>query len=94
MIRQSQLGLKPLIEINLASITRKESGELDISQSTVAGHVHDLDKSIQNYPTVPHVAKILQNFWLTQVVKSNEYVRIYESGVTSEIYELVMTSET
>ena len=36
--------------------------ELDISQSSMAGHLRNLSKSNQNCWIVPHVRKILQNF--------------------------------
>ena len=52
------------IEANPASFPRKVSGELDILQSSVDHHLHDYGKHNKNYPLVPHVTKILQNFWL------------------------------
>ena len=54
-------------EANLVSSTWRVSGEFDISPSSVHHYLHDLGQSIQSCQIVPHVTKILQNFWLTQV---------------------------
>ena len=54
------------IEANLVSSTQRVSGELHILQTSVVGHFHDLCKSTQSW-FVPHVTKILQNFWLTRI---------------------------
>ena len=72
MIRQSQVGLKlwiyeamlQAIEANPASITQSK---FDISWFSVVCHRVELGKSIQSYSIVPHVTKILQNFWLMLV---------------------------
>ena len=56
-----------VLEAHLASSTERVSGELSISQSSVIRHFHNHGKSIQSYQIVPHINKILQNFWLTYV---------------------------
>ena len=43
------------IEANLASSTRRVSGELSISQSCMLRHFHQIDKNILSYRIVPHV---------------------------------------
>ena len=53
------------IESNLASNNKRISGELGFSQSRVVCHLHNISKSIWSYLIVPHITKILQNFWLT-----------------------------
>ena len=50
------------IESNLASNTRRVSGKLAISQSSVVHHLHDLNKIFQTWQISPHATKILQNF--------------------------------
>ena len=50
------------------SSTQRVSGRLSISQSSVDQQLHDDSKSIQNNQIEPHVTKILQNFWLTQLL--------------------------
>ena len=55
------------IEENLVSNSRRVSGELGISQTSVVRHLHVLGKSTRRRWIVPHVTKILQNFWLTLV---------------------------
>ena len=57
------------IEANPVRRTWRVSGEFIISQSMVL-HLHDPSKSIWSYQIVPHVTKILQNFWLTLVCLS------------------------
>ena len=52
---------------NLVSSSRGVSGELSISQSNIFHHFHNLSKSIWSFWIVPHIIKILQNFWLTLV---------------------------
>ena len=52
------------IETNLVSSTRRVSGELGISQSNIIHHLHDHSKSIWSCWILPHITKILQNFWL------------------------------
>ena len=75
-IRQSQQGLKPLIlrwgrapnhKGKPASSTLRVSGELGVLQSSVFRHIYDICKSIKSCRTMPHISKILQNRWLTQV---------------------------
>ena len=55
------------IETNLASSTRRVSGKLSISQSSVVYQIHDLCKRTQNYQILPDITKVLQNFWITLV---------------------------
>ena len=55
------------IEANPENRIGRVSGELSITHSSVVCHLHNLSKSIQSCGIVPHIAKILQNFWLTQV---------------------------
>ena len=55
------------IAANPTSNTRRVSGKLNGSQCYVIRHLDDLNKSIQRCRIVPHVTKILQNFWPTQV---------------------------
>ena len=61
-IMQGQVGL------NLASSTRRVSDEFGVSQSNEVWYLHGLNKSLQRCWIVPHITKILQNFWLTQVL--------------------------
>ena len=44
------------------------SDDLRISQLSIVHHLHDLSKNIQSCWIVPHVTKILQNFWLIIVI--------------------------
>ena len=53
------------VEVNPVISTQRVSGEFGILQSSVVHHFHDYSKSC---PIVPHVTKILQNFWLIQVI--------------------------
>ena len=62
-----QVGLKLDFVINPASSSRRVSGELTISNSIVVHPIHNVGKSTQSCWIVPHVTKILQNFWLTLV---------------------------
>ena len=55
------------IEANSVISIRRVSGELGISQVWVV-HLHDFLKSIGSCRIVPPITKILQNFWLTQVL--------------------------
>ena len=50
------------IEANLVSNTRRVSGELSISQSSVVHHLHDFSKNLRRSQTLLHANKILQNF--------------------------------
>ena len=57
-------------EANLVSSTRRVSDELGILQFNVLHHFQDyLSKSTQIWYTVPYITKILQNFYLTPVIK-------------------------
>ena len=56
------------IEAIAASSTRRVSGELGISQSSVVRQFHDRGKGRWSYQIVPHVTKILQNFRFTLVI--------------------------
>ena len=56
------------IEVNPVSSSWRVSGKLGISQSSMIHHFHNLGKSIWNCRIVPHIIKILQNFWLTLVI--------------------------
>ena len=53
------------IEANTASSTQRVSSELSLLQSSIVDHIHNLSKNIWSCWIVSHVAKILQNFWLT-----------------------------
>ena len=59
------------IEANLASSTWRVSGEL----GSVVYHLNNFGKSLRSRQIVPHITKILQNFWLTLVlfVGSSKY---------------------
>ena len=61
---------------NPVSSTQRVSGELGISQSSVVCHLHDLDKSSQNYWIELHITKILQDFWLI-LVHAQYFKKIY-----------------
>ena len=54
---------------NLVSSTQRVSGKLSISQSSVLCHLYIFNKSIWSSLTVPHISKILQNFWFSIVSK-------------------------
>ena len=54
-------------EANLASNCQRVPGGLSISQFSMVHHLH-FCKSIRSCQIVLHVTKILQNFWLTQIV--------------------------
>ena len=64
--RDSEAALQ-VIKTNLVSGNWRASSELDLSQSSVICHFHNLGKSIQSCRIVSYVIKILQNFWLTWV---------------------------
>ena len=55
------------IEANLVSSTWRVSGKLSISPSNWVHHPHNLGKCTKSCWIVPHITKIVQNFWLTQV---------------------------
>ena len=55
------------VEANPTSNTPRVSRKLRISQSSMINQLHDLSKSIWSCWIVPHIIKILQNFWLTFV---------------------------
>ena len=56
------------IKVNPRSSPGRVSSELSISQFSVVHHLFDLSKSIRSYWILPHVTKISQNFWLTQLL--------------------------
>ena len=63
-----------ILEANPVSSARRVSGELDISLSRAVRHFLGLDQSIRSCcRIVPHVNKILQNFWLTRVLFANAF---------------------
>ena len=55
------------IEANLVNSTQRVSDELSISQSSMICYLNKLGKNIWSCQIVPHISKILQNFWLTLV---------------------------
>ena len=57
------------IEANPVSSTRRVSGELSLSQSSVVFHIHDLSKYIKSCRIMFHITKILQNFHLLKSKK-------------------------
>ena len=52
-------------EANPVIDPQKLSGMSGISQSNDVHHLHDLSNIIPSWRIVPHLTKILQNFWLT-----------------------------
>ena len=62
----SEAGVKAN-ETERASSSQRVKGEFSILQSCEVRHFHDFGKNIRSYRIVPHVTKILQNFWLTLV---------------------------
>ena len=81
VIKKSQVSLKAwsseavfqVIEAKLIRSTRRVSGELGISQTSVLRHLYDLGKSICSCWIVTPVNKILQNFNQTLYI----YIHIY-----------------
>ena len=56
------------VAANLVSSTQRVSGKLSISQSRVVPQLHNFGKCIKICWIIPHITKILQNIWLTQVL--------------------------
>ena len=54
-------------EANPASHSWRVASKLGITHSSVVYYVEDLGRSIHSWQIVPHITKILQNFWLTSV---------------------------
>ena len=68
------------MEANPLSSIWRVSGELSLSQSSVVYHLHDLGKSIQSCQIVPHVTKILQNFWLILIILYCHIANMFEGN--------------
>ena len=56
------------IEPHQVSTTQRVSGEFGISPFSMVCHFYNHSKSIQNCGILLHFTKVLQNFWLTEVV--------------------------
>ena len=68
------------ININGASSNRRVSGEVDISQSSVVHHLHDLDKSIRSCGIAFHFTKIWPNFGLTLFFRYHTSSLMHQDG--------------
>ena len=95
MIKQAQVGLKPLFQAtnaNSVSSTWKVSGGLSILHSNLIHYFRNLSKSIRSCQIVPHVMKILQNFWLILVLNNpacykNHLTNIVSASLVSCVYK-------
>ena len=60
---KDSLAVLLTIKANLVSSILRVSGELGILLTSVVLLLHNLSKSIWSYWIVPHITKILKNFW-------------------------------
>ena len=64
LLRFAGSGRSKIVDYKVVLQVRSKLGELGSSQFSVVHHLYDLCESICNWQIVPHITKILQNFWL------------------------------